>query len=141
LKPLLEMSADNETWTPVAQGVTTTGGYYSLAYTPQQTGTYYFRTLLTGTGAMTAAQSSNTGPTFDYTKLIAAVSPQTSPSVEVIVQSFDDILDPLSTEISGLTAQVSDLKTQADNLTTLAYAGIIIAVIAIAVAFLLGRRS
>jgi len=137
---LLQMSTDNETWTPVSQGVTTTGGYYDLSFTPQQTGTYYFRTFLTGVGALTAAQSANTGPDFMYEGLTKAVSPQNSTSVQVVVKSFDEVLAPLSSEVSDLTTQVSDLTAQVANLTTVAYGGIVVAIIAIVIAFLVGRR-
>ncbi len=134
---LLESSTDNATWTPVAQGVTTTGGYYSLSYTPQQSGNYYFRTILTGIGAVTAAASSNTGPDFMYSGLPGSVSPQNSTSVQVIIKSFDSVL---SEALAPLSLEVSDLTSQLSTLTTVAYAGIIIAVIAIVIAFLV-RKS
>jgi ABC-type transport system substrate-binding protein len=87
---LLEASPDNATWTPVAQAITTTGGYYSITYTPDRAGVFYFRVVLTGVGAKTAAASSYTGPDYPYEGITPAVDSQTSPSVRITVSNLDD---------------------------------------------------
>lgn len=138
---LLEMSTDNATWSPVAQGITTTGGYYSLAYAPPQTGDYYFRVALTGVGATTAAASLAMGPDTPYAGLPKTVDPQHTLSTQVTVISTADLLSDLTTDVADLTSEVSDLTAQVANLTTVAYGGIVVAIIAIIIAFLVGRRG
>jgi len=138
---LLEMSTDNATFTPVAQTVTTTGGYYQLAYTPTQSGTLYFRVTLTGVGAMTASQSLATGPTFPYSDITTSVDPQTTPAVKLTVVTIDDAIATYRNQVTALNTQVSSLDAQVATLTTVAYAGVIIAILAILVAAVFGMRK
>jgi hypothetical protein len=44
----LQQSTDAKSWTPVVLGATTTGGYYSLSYSPSITGTVSYRVFFTG---------------------------------------------------------------------------------------------
>jgi hypothetical protein len=44
----LQQSTDNMTWTPVALGATTTGGYYSISYSPSISGSVSYRIFFTG---------------------------------------------------------------------------------------------
>jgi len=138
---LLEMSTDNATFTPVAQTVTTTGGYYQLAYTPTQNGTLYFRVTLTGIGAKTAQQATATGPDFPYSGLTTSVDPQTTPVVKVTVVSVDDAIATYRNQVTALNSQVSSLNAQVATLTTVAYAGVIVAILAILVAAIFGMRK
>jgi ABC-type transport system substrate-binding protein len=138
---LLKMSTDNATFTPVAQTVTTTGGYYQLAYTPTTAGTLYFRVALTGVGALTASQSLATGPTFPYSDITTSVDPQTTPTVQVTVVSVDDAIATYTSQVTTLTSQVSSLNAQVASLTNIAYAGVIIAILAILVAAVFGMRK
>jgi ABC-type transport system substrate-binding protein len=138
---LLEMSTDNTTFTPVAQTVTTTGGYYQLAYTPTQNGTFYFKVDLTGVGAKTASISTATGPTFPYTGLTTSVDEQTTPVTALTVVSVNDAISTYSNQVTTLNSQVSSLNSQVSTLTTVAYAGIIIAIVAILIAAYLGMRK
>lgn len=138
---LLEMSKDNKTFTPVAQAVTTTGGYYQLIYTPTTTGEYYFRVTLTGVGAKTAAASSNTGPTFPYKDITKAIPAQTTPVMKVTVVSIDDMIATYKNQVASLSSQVAALSGQVATLSNIAYASILIAVIAIIVAVVIATRK
>jgi ABC-type transport system substrate-binding protein len=138
---LLEMSMDNETWTPVEQGITTTGGYYSLSYTPLQTGDYFFRVHLTGAGAASAATSAASGPDFPYEGIIQSVTPQTTPSVKVSVISIEQSLSDLIAEVSSLSSEVSSLSSQVSSISTIAYVSMLLALIAIAVGYFMGSRK
>jgi ABC-type transport system substrate-binding protein len=139
---VLEESTDNETWTPIAQGITTTGGYYSLSYLPTATGDYYYRVYLTGAGAETAALSGASGPDFPYDGLSPSVDTQTSLATQVTVQSFDtavtdavaDATSDLSTQVSDQSTQISDLSAQISQQSTIAYAGIAAGIIGIIIA-------
>ncbi|MGQ9759877.1 MAG: ABC transporter substrate-binding protein [Candidatus Methanomethylicaceae archaeon] len=131
---LLEMSTDNSTFTPVAQTVTTTGGYYQLIYTPTSTGTFYFKVTLTGVGAKTASASTATGPTFPYDGLTKAVPAQKSSSVKVTVTSVDDMIATYKSKVDTLTSQVS-------SLSSVAYGSIVLAIIAIIIAIAIGMRK
>jgi ABC-type transport system substrate-binding protein len=134
---VLQESMDNETWTPVAQGITTTGGYYSLSYLPTAVGDYWYRVFLTGTGAETAALSGASGPDFPYEGLSPSVETQTSPATQVSVQSFEAAVTDAT---SDLSTQISDLSAQVSQQSTIAYAGIAAGVIAIIIAFVLRRQ-
>jgi ABC-type transport system substrate-binding protein len=142
---LLEMSTDESTWTPVAQTVTTVGGYYELLYTPTATGTYYFRVSLTGVGANTAAVSSATGPTFPYSGLSKSVDAQTTESTQVSVVSLSSQItsatSSLTTQVATLNTQLTTLNSQLSSMTTIAYGGVGLAVVALAVAVVLGMRK
>ena len=142
---LLEMSTDDATWTPVAQTITTTGGYYELLYTPTATGTYYLRVTLTGVGALTAAISSASGPDFQYSGLTLAVEPQTTESTEVSVVSLQSQItaatSSLTTQVASLNTQLTTLNSQLSSMTTIAYGGIGLAVVALLVAVVLGMRK
>ncbi len=108
---VLQESTDNETWTPVAQGITTTGGYYSL--------------------------SGASGPDFPYEGLSPSVETQTSPGTQVSVQSFEAAVTDAT---SDLSTQISDLSAQVSQQSTIAYAGIAAGVIAIIIALVLRRQ-
>ncbi|MEM4721929.1 MAG: ABC transporter substrate-binding protein [Candidatus Methanomethylicaceae archaeon] len=138
---LLEMSTDNSTFTPVAQTITTTGGYYQLVYVPTSTGTYYFRVSLPGVGAKTAAASTATGPTFPYSGLTLAIQPEKTEAVKVTVTSIDEMLTPYKNQVSQLNSQVASLNSQVASLTNLAYGAIVLAIIAIIIAAILGMRK
>ncbi len=142
---LLEMSTDDATYTPVAQTVTTTGGYYELLYTPTATGTYYLRVTLTGVGANTAAISSASGPDFQYSGLTLAVEPQTTESTDVSVVSLQSQItaatSSLTTQVASLNTQLTTLNSQLSSMTTIAYGGIGLAVVALAVAVVMGMRK
>jgi hypothetical protein len=138
---LLEMSTDNATFTPVAQTVTTTGGYYQLLYTPTQAGTYYFKVLLTGVGGLTAAQTGAGGPTFPYDGITPSVAAQSTPAVAVTVGTIDTAIASTTSQVATLNSQVSSLNAQVASLTNLIYAAIVIAIIAILVALYFGMRK
>jgi len=138
---LLMMSTDNATFTPVAQTVTTTGGYYQLAYTPTQAGTYYFKVLLTGIGALTAQQATATGPDFPYDGLTTSLDPQSTPVVAVTVTTIDTAIASTTSQVATLNSQVSSLNAQVASLTNIAYAAIIIAIVAILIALYFGMRK
>jgi ABC-type transport system substrate-binding protein len=128
---VLQESTDNETWTNVAQDITTTGGYYSISYLPTAVGDYWYRVFLTGTGATTAAVSAASGPDFPYDGLPSSVDTQTSPATQVTVQSFDAAV---SDATSDLSTQISDLSAQISQQSTIAYAGIAAGIIGIIIA-------
>ncbi len=128
---VLQESSDNETWTNVAQGTTTTGGYYSLSYLPTTAGDYWYRVYLTGAGAETAAISGASGPDFPYDGLSLSVETQTSPATQVSVKSFETAV---SDATSDLSTQISDLSAQISQQSTIAYAGIAAGVIGIIIA-------
>jgi len=134
---VLQESTDNATWTNVAQGITTTGGYYSLSYLPTTVGDYYYRVFLTGAGAETAALSGASGSDFPYDGLSASVPTQTSPATQVSVQSFGDAV---AAATSDLSTQIDDLSAQISQQSTIAYAGIAAGVIAIIIALVLRRQ-
>jgi hypothetical protein len=142
---LLEMSTDDATWTPVAQTVTTTGGYYELLYTPTQTGTYYLRVTLTGVGANTAAISSASGPDFQYSGLTLAVEPQTTESTDVSVVSLQSQItaatQSLTNQVTTLNTQLTTLNSQLSSMTTIAYGGIGLAIVALAIAVFMGMKK
>lgn len=131
---LLQHSTDNVTFTPVAQDITTTGGYYELTYTPTTAGTHYYKVLMTGVGALTAAQTSAAGPDFPYADITPSVPAQTTPVVATTVTTIDTLMAPLNTQVSQLNAQVA-------TLTNLVYAAIVIAIIAILAALYFGMRK
>lgn len=145
---LLQESTDNATWTPVAQTTTTTGGFYSFAFQPKAAGTFYFRAVLTGVGAVTAAASSASGPDFPYDAITKAVPAQTGPVTKITVATLDATLQPLKDDIATLKSQVatlqstaSSLSSQLSTLTTLTYAlGGLIIVVAI-LAWYLSRKK
>jgi ABC-type transport system substrate-binding protein len=145
---LLQESTDNATWTAVAQTVTTTGGFYSFTYQPKAAGTLYYRAVLTGVGAVTAAASSAIGPDFPYDAITKAVSAQTGPVTKITVTTLDATLQPLKDDIATLKSQVatlqstvSSLSSQLSTLTTLTYAlGGLIIVVAI-LAWYLSRKK
>lgn len=138
---LLDMSTDNSTFTPVAQTVTTTGGYYQLVYTPTQAGTYYFRVRNTGVGGLTAAQTAAGGPNFPYGDITPSVVPQSTPAVAVTVGTIDTAIASTTSQVATLNSQVSSLNAQVASLTNLIYAAIVIAIIAILVALYFGMRK
>lgn len=138
---LLLMSTDNSTWTPVAQTVVNTGGYYKMSYTPTQTGTYYFKVQLTGVGAKTAAASSASGPSYPYDGISKVIDPQTTPAKSVTVISVDNAISSYANQVNALNTKVNDLTAQLANATNMAYAGIGLAIIALIVAIALGMRK
>ena len=110
---LLQQSTDNATWTNVAQGITTTGGYYSFSYAPTAAGTFYFRVSLPGVGAVTARAATATGPDFPYaTEVQTVVGAQVSASVRITIATLDSLLQPIKDDVSALETQVSNLQTQ-----------------------------
>lgn len=138
---LLQMSTDGSTWTPVAQTIVNTGGYYSLSYTPTQTGNYSFRVYLTGVGAHTAAISAATGPTYPYDGITKAVDPQTTPAQNVSVISVSQAITSTTNQVNSLTTQVNSLNAQLANAQNIAYAGVALAIIAIIIALAMGMRK
>jgi ABC-type transport system substrate-binding protein len=124
---LLQSSTDNQTWTNVAQSVTTTGGYYTISYQPKAKGTYYFRVYFPGTGAKTASLSGATGPDFPYAGIPRVAEEQYSPTVTVTITTFDD-------EMSGLKSQLS-------STTSAAYGLGIIAIVLGAIGIFLGLKK
>ena len=142
---LLEISTDDATWTPVAQTVTTTGGYYQLLYTPTQAGTIYLRVTLTGVGANTAAESSASGPDFPYTGLTLAVEAQTTESTQVSVVSLQSQItaatQSLTNQVTTLNTQLTTLNSQLSSMTTIAYCGIGLAIVALAIAVFMGMKK
>jgi len=116
---LLQQSADNATWTSVAQGITTTGGYYSFSYAPEAAGTFYFRVSLPGVGAVTARAATATGPDFPYaTEVQRVVGAQVSSSVSITIVTMDSLLQPIKDDVSALKTQVSTLQTQLATLSS-----------------------
>jgi len=109
---------------------------------------------LTGVGAKTAAASSYSDPTFPYDGLTMSVDPQTKPSVMVTVLTLDQALtsyrDQISSlgsqvntyrdQVSSLSSQVTSLSAEVSTLTTVAYASVAVAVIAIIIAAVIGMR-
>lgn len=133
---LLQQSPDNQTWTNVAQSITTTGGYYSFSYAPTAAGTFYFRVSLPGVGATTAISGTATGPDFPYaTELPRAISAQTSASVAITVVTMDSLLQPIKTDVSTLQSQVSSLTTLTWGL------GALIVIVAAASWYLITRKK
>jgi ABC-type transport system substrate-binding protein len=131
---LLQSSTDNQTWTNVAQSVTTTGGYYTISYQPKAKGTYYFRVYFPGTGAKTASLSGATGPDFPYAGIPRVAEEQYSPTIIVTVTTIDDTIKPLQDEISSL-------KSQLAGATSAAYGLGIIAIILGAIGVFLSLRK
>ena len=78
---LLQQSSDNINWTSIALGTTSVNGSYSISYTPNSTGLQYFRILLTGIGAATAASNNFTTPDYPYYQLGATDQPTLTSSV------------------------------------------------------------
>ena len=146
---LLQESTDNKTWTPVAQTITTTGGFYTFAYQPKAAGTFYYEVVLTGVGADVAAASSASGPDFPYTGLTKATAVQTSPSTKITVATLDATLQPLKDDaaalkgqVATLQSQVTSLSSQLSSLTTLTYAlGGLIIVVAVLALYLFSRKK
>jgi ABC-type transport system substrate-binding protein len=124
---LLWMSRDNVNWTPVAQTITTAGGYYSLTYTPTQSGLYYFKVELTGVGANTARDSTATGPDFPYYGLPKAITSQTTAVTNATFTTFEQSIAPT-------TQQITAANAAAANATNMAYAGIGVGIIGILIA-------
>jgi hypothetical protein len=137
----LLMSTDNSTFTPVAQTITTTGGYYQLIYTPTTNGTLYFKVELPGVGAKTAAFSAVQGPETEYTGLPLVMDPQETPVVALPIQTTTDITAPLQNTINSQASQISALNASVGTLNTLAYAGIVLAIIALLVGILAFMRK
>jgi hypothetical protein len=131
---LLQESLDNSTWTNVAQTITNTGGYYSMSYTPQTTGSYYYRVHMPGVSANTAAVSGATGPTFPYEGITAIIDPQTSPVTNVTVTSLESELTPLTNQVNSFGGAIS-------NATYMGYIGIALGAIALIAAVVLGMRK
>ena len=115
----LRMTADNETFTTIGFTTTDFAGRYFFTFTPTEPGTYYiwtFDRLFTGVGEI-------------YKGLYLQ---------NVVVTTF---AAALSTGLSGINTEVTNLSSQLASLNTIAYLGIILSIIAIAIAFILGRRT
>lgn len=138
---LLQHSTDNVTFTPVAQDMTTSGGYYELTYTPTVAGTHYFKVLMTGVGALTAAQTAAAGPDFPYSQITPSVTSQETPAVAVTVGTIDTAIASTTSQVASLNTQVSSLNAQVASLTNLIYVAIAIAIIAILIALYFAMRK
>ena len=115
----LRMTADNETFTTVGFTTTDFAGRYFFTVTPTEPGTYYIWT---------------------FDRLFSAVDEiyEGSYLQSVEVTTF---ADTLSDGLSGINTEVTDLSSQVASLTNIAYLGVIISIVAIALAFILGRRT
>jgi ABC-type transport system substrate-binding protein len=111
----LRITADNSTFETIGFTTTDFSGRYFFTVTPTEPGTYYLWT---------------------FDRLYSAVDEvyvgEYLQSIEVI--TFDDSLSDINTEVSNISSQVA-------NQTNLTYLSIIISVVAIALAFILGRRQ
>ncbi len=111
------MTGDNETFTTVGVTVTDFAGRYFFSYTPTEPGTYYLWT---------------------FDRLYSAVDEVYKGSYlqKVVVQSFADALSE-----SDINTEVSNISSQLATLTNIAYAGVGLSVVAIALAFIFGRKQ
>jgi ABC-type transport system substrate-binding protein len=113
----LRVTGDNETFTTVGVTVTDFAGRYFFTYTPTEPGTYYLWT---------------------FDRLYSAVDEVYKGSYlqKVVVQSFADALSE-----SDVSTEVSNISSQLATLTNIAYAGVGLSVVAIALAFIFGRKQ
>jgi ABC-type transport system substrate-binding protein len=113
----LRITSDNATFTTVGVTVTDFAGRYFFTVTPTEPGTYYLWT---------------------FDRLYSAVDEiyQGTYLQKVVVESFADALSD-----SDLTTEVNNISSQLATLTNIAYAGVGLSVVAIAVAFIFGRKQ
>jgi ABC-type transport system substrate-binding protein len=113
----LRMTTDNATFTTVGVTVTDFAGRYFFTVTPTEPGTYYLWT---------------------FDRLYSAVDEvyQGTYLQKVVVQSFANALSE-----SDVATDVSNISSQLGTLTNIAYAGVGLSVVAIALAFIFGRKQ
>ncbi len=134
-------SADNSTFTPVAQTISTTGGYYQLVYTPTVNGTRYYKVDMPGIGARTAAFSAATGPDFPYDGLTRVMDPQSTAAVAAQIKTTTDITAPLQATINTQQSQINALNASLSSLSTIAYVGVVLAIVALLVGIVAFMRK
>jgi ABC-type transport system substrate-binding protein len=111
----LRITADNSTFETIGFTTTDFSGRYFFTVTPTEPGTY---SLWTFDRLYSAVDEIYVG---EYLQNIE-------------VTTFDESLSDINTEVSNISAQVA-------NQTNLTYLGIVMSVVAIALAFILGRRQ
>jgi hypothetical protein len=111
----LRITTDNSTFETIGFTTTDFAGRYFFTVTPTETGTHHIWT---------------------FDRLFSAVDEiyvgEYLQSIEIT--SLDDSLSDVNTEVSNISDQVA-------NQTNLTYLGIVMSVVAIALAFILGRRQ
>jgi ABC-type transport system substrate-binding protein len=111
----LRITADNSTFETIGFTTTDYAGRYFFTVTPTETGTHHIWT---------------------FDRLFSAVDEiyvgEYLQSIEIT--TLDDSLSDINTEVSNISSQVA-------NQTNLTYLGIVMSVVAIALAFILGRRQ
>jgi len=145
----IQQSLDNVTWTNIGAAITDENGYVNVLVTPPL-GTVYYRVNFTGYTAPTPASAEYNPQTWlnpkYYEQLIEnktlplVLLSEIGTSIEVTTETLADILadalTPMATkdDVNSLSSEISDLRGAINSLTTLLYASIIIAILAIIVA-------
>ncbi len=144
---VLEQSTDNGgNWTPVMFTTTNTGGYYTLAYTPTVTGSVMYRVFFTGIPDTTVQASQFNDPAAVEGSLTTYYAINTtntaySPTTTLQIGSLASVVGQLTNSTNALSAQISSLQAQVQSMAYVGYGAIVIALIAIVVAVLVGRRK
>jgi len=139
----IQQSLDEVTWTNIGAAITDENGFINASFTPTL-GTAYYR--LNFTGYLVPAEvpivldAKYCEWLIENASLPLVLLSQIGTSMEVETKTLEDILTetltPMATknDTDALSSEISDLHGSIDSLTTLLYASIIIAIIAIIIA-------
>lgn len=130
-------------WTNVASTVTDPSGGYSVQFVPTQPGIVFLR--WSGWPLVTGSMFS---PIFNYTTtslgafINTALTPYASSAQVTSLQTqITALQSSINTMQSSLQAKINSLQDSVNSVTYVAYAAVVIGIIALIVAFLMSRRK
>jgi ABC-type transport system substrate-binding protein len=135
----LQMSYDKATWVDVASTVTSADGSYAAWFTSSQPGTVFLRWF-----HWPLVRGDVYSPVFNYTTitigdaLTQALTPYAQSSQVTQLQTS---VSGLQSSMNSLSSQVTSLQSQLTTANYIGYGAIVIAIIAIILVFLMGRRK